>query len=209
MDPSQAVLEGIRRSIRTHGSPPTLRELARALGWRSTNSVRYHLRKLEREGLIRRFPGRARGFHPVETSRGRDREAWMGKGIPVLGRVAAGVPVLAEENWEAMLPVDARGFRSGADFALRVQGDSMSGAGILEGDLVVVRGETEPASGEIVVAMLDGETTVKRFRRRGVQILLQPENPAYRPIPIGKRHDVRILGVVTGLLRMYSPRGSP
>ncbi|MFH1145004.1 MAG: transcriptional repressor LexA [Candidatus Eisenbacteria bacterium] len=217
----------------TRGAPPTVREIGRSTGIRSTNGVAYHLDRLEREGWIRRRRGCARGIMPVperiplrfassaaqrdgnlEAPRSaaaavRRRPPELSEGareIPILGRIAAGTPVAAEEHREGSLEFDRLG-RIKPDFALRVTGDSMCGVGILEGDLVLVRGEPDPADGDIVVALLGEETTVKRFFRKAGEVVLQPENPAYEPIRVSGSHpELRILGKVVGVYREFEGR---
>lgn len=202
---ARAILGFIARVQAKQGAPPTLREIGRRFGIRSTNGVRYHIDRLERAGALRRRPGRARGL----TLRGVPRAGTPGDRpvqieaprVPVLGRIAAGKPMLSAENIEGSLGLP--GTSSAApDFALRVTGESMREAGILEGDLVLVRQDPTPRNGEIVVAMIGDETTVKRFFRRGRQVVLEPENPAYAPIVVTERSpELRILGRVVGVYR--------
>ncbi len=202
----ERVLDHIARAAAA-GRPPTIREIGAAFGWRSTGTVRDHLRALVAKGALRWDHGRARGLVPArsgarisglevpaQSSGARD------PGIPILGRVAAGRPLLAEENLEGHLdiPGAVAAGRPGL-FALRVQGDSMRDAGILDGDAVVVRKQETARSGEIVVARVGGEATVKRLRHAGRRAFLDPANPAYMPIPVGG--ETRILGRVIGVWR--------
>jgi repressor LexA len=205
------VLDFIARAAAS-GRPPTIREIGAAFRWRSTGTVRDHLRALAAKGAIRWDHGRSRGVAPVwERPSGRDarraRSASFSSGaeapshaIPILGRVAAGRPLLAEENLEGVLDVPAAtGAGRTPVFALRVQGDSMRDAGILDGDTVVVRKQETARPGEIVVALAGGEATVKRLRREGRRAFLDPANPAYKPIPV--EGETRIVGRVVGVWR--------
>ncbi|HWO70736.1 MAG TPA: transcriptional repressor LexA [Actinomycetota bacterium] len=192
------ILEFIRETVRERGYPPTVREIGEAVGLTSSSSVHSQLANLERLGLLRRDRTKPRAVtlaRPVTRAEG--------VAIPLLGRIAAGGPILAQENVEDYLTVPV-GFAEEADhFALRVRGDSMEGAGILDGDLVVVRRQDVAEDGDIVAALLPGpaedEATVKRFRRRDGRVLLVPENPALEPfeLPPGGR----ILGKVVAVLR--------
>ncbi len=192
------ILEFIRETVRERGYPPTVREIGEAVGLTSSSSVHSQLANLERLGLLRRDPTKPRA---VTLARPATRAE--GVAIPLLGRIAAGGPILAQENVEDYLTVPV-GFAEEADhFALRVRGDSMVGAGILDGDLVVVRRQDVAEDGDIVAALLPGpgedEATVKRLRRRDGRVLLVPENPALEPfeLPPGGR----ILGKVVAVLR--------
>ncbi len=192
------VLEYIVRAAEA-GRPPTIREIGAAFRWRSTGTVRDHLRALAAKGVVRWEHGRARGIAPTARrmeSGIRNPES----GIPLLGHVAAGRPLLAEENLDGHLdiPGAVSTGRAGV-FALRVRGDSMRDAGILDGDAVVVQKQETARSGEIVVALVDGEATVKRLRLAGRRAFLDPANPAYRPIPVGG--ETRVVGRVVGVWR--------
>lgn len=187
------VLELIRAYIAEHGYGPSVRELNQATGLKSTATVQYHLRALAEEGRIIIQPGKKRSISlpedPNETK--KDRGA-----VPVVGAVAAGQPILAVENIEGWLPWDGgEGW-----FALRVKGESMKNAGILPGDKVVVRPQPTAEPGEIVVALLGDEATVKRFSRKRGHVWLLPENEAFEPID---GDDAAILGVVRGVIREY------
>jgi len=203
-----------------NGAPPTIREIGEAFGIRSTNGVCYYLDLLQKNGAIERKKGSARGIilNP-ELKYPHDLNPFMHRqipspelsydtgevnGLPILGRIAAGGPVLSEENIEGIIDQD-RFKRSAAEFALRVTGESMKDAGILDGDLVMVRPEASPRQGEIVVAMIGDETTVKRFRREGNRIFLDPENPSFDPIVVTARSpQLRILGKVVGVFREFN-----
>ncbi len=209
------ILAFIIRFQADRGAPPTLREIGRRFRIRSTNGVCYHLDLLEREGMILRRKGSARGIQPspaalrVEPETAFSRHATKPQraghapftGLPILGRIAAGLPVSAEENVEGFLDAGRLTGRD-ASFALRVSGDSMRDAGILDGDLVLVAPGAEPLNGQIVVAMIGDETTVKRFHRRRGRIILQPENPAYDPIVVtAESPELRLLGRVVSVYR--------
>lgn len=201
LSPVQAeVLSAMRRRAEAGEPMPTYRELRDEFRWRSTGTVRDHLQALERKGYLELSgPGHRRI---------RLTERLAVKGVPLLGRVIAGSPVVAEENVERRIPVPAEWTAGGPHFALRVDGDSMVGAGIYEGDYVIVRQQRDPPPGEIVVALIEGnKTTVKRLTRHGARFVLQPENPRYRAIPI-ESELAAIQGVVVALMREYCGRGS-
>ena len=197
-DRARQILAHIQKSTIQHGYPPTIRELGKAFGIRSTNGVRYYLTMLERAGHLKRNVRISRGLGTVGMRRPET-------GIPILGRVAAGVPALAEESIEGHLEPEGLFGDPAGLFALRVRGDSMIDAGILEGDYVVVRRQERASAGDIVVGLLGEEATVKYYRPRGSHIELVAANPKYQPIVVGKDpdHDAefRILGVVSGVLR--------
>lgn len=186
------VLDFIAAHAAETGRPPTIREIGAAFGFRSTGTVRDHLRALEAKGALRWDRGRARGLAPVPRG--------PGYGIPILGRVAAGRPLLSEEHIEGWLDLPAAvGAGREGRFALRVKGDSMSGAGILDGDVVVVRRQDTARHGEVVVAWVEGEATVKKLRLESRRAFLDPANPRYKPIPaVG---EIRIVGKVVGVWR--------
>ena len=200
----QTIYEFIAKAIRSKGYPPTIREVMDAFDIASTNGVRTTLAALEKKGYIRRHAMLSRGieltdFHEKESPMSGDiRE------VPVIGRVAAGEPILATENVEATLSVDAGFVPSGTVFALKVQGDSMRDAGILDGDYVLARQQELAQPGDIVVAVIGEEATVKRSYRDGASVRLMPENDAYQPIVV--RPDVesfRIAGKIVGLMRRF------
>jgi repressor LexA len=196
----QQILDWIRRQIRATGMPPTRAEIAAGLGFRTASSAEDHLRALARKGAIELLPGASRGL------RLKDLPELPGMGLPIVGRVAAGHPILAAEHVEAHLRLDPALFSPRAHYLLRVRGASMKDAGILDGDLLAVHRSTEARSGQIVVARLGGpggdEVTVKRLKRRGAQVLLVPENPEFAPIVVeGGREALVIEGVGVGLFR--------
>ena len=185
------VLQFLRDFVLERGHPPTRVEMAHALGFRSPNAAEEHLRALARKGVIELVPGASRGIRLLEAS-----------GLPVVGRVAAGQPLLAVEHIEDHYQVDPGLFHPRADYLLRVRGMSMREAGILDGDLLVVHRSPEAANGQIVVARVDEEVTVKRFRRRGQRVTLLPENPDFTPIVIDlRRQPLVIEGLAVGVLR--------
>jgi repressor LexA len=189
------IFDFIRRYLRKYGYPPTVREIGQALGLHSPSTVHAHLAKLEQIGLLRRDPSKPRA---LEVMVGKARKALSGPGVPMVGNVAAGEPILAEENIEDYYEVPSVIGGEGGDYILQVRGDSMKDAGILEGDYVVVRPADEAKNGEIVVALLGEEATVKRFYRERDQIRLQPENKAHKPI---RTRDAELLGRVVGVFR--------
>jgi len=187
----------IRDQLEETGLPPTRAEIASALGFRSVNAAEGHLRALERKGVIELVPG---------TSRGIRLRGDAGGGLPVVGRVAAGSPILAQQHVEARYRLDPTLFAPRADYLLRVRGTSMRDAGILDGDLLAVHRTTEVRNGQIVVARLGDEVTVKRFRRRGNKVWLLPENPEFEPIEVNlKTEPLEIEGVGVGVLRNGQP----
>lgn len=194
----QEVLDFITRFSQTAGAPPTVREIAAGMGFASTNAVSDHLAALERAGMIDRRSNRSRGI--------RVRSAGtVGQGqIPILGRIAAGRPIYASENLEGYLQPDPFFIRDTADtFVLRVQGSSMTGDGILDGDYIFVRRQPVARPNEIVVAMIDDDATVKRYLKTADGIELLPSNPDYRPIRVKPTSRFEILGIVTGVFRKF------
>jgi repressor LexA len=196
------VLEVIRDSVERRGYPPSMREIGEAVGLTSTSSVAHQLTMLERKGYLRRDPNRPRAVEvripgdawSPDAPNPRPQAAY----IPVVGRIAAGGPVLAEQVVEDVFPLPRQIVGEGTLFLLRVTGDSMIEAAIADGDWVVVRQQPVADNGDIVAAMIDGEATVKTYRRRGGSVELLPANPAYAPIP---GNDATVLGRVTAVLR--------
>ena len=186
-DKAQLIVDFVNQFIKENGYSPSVREIGAAVGLRSTASVSYHLQALQAKGLLQ-APG-AKGRKRALVTGARPGQ------IPVVGVVTAGLPILAVENQEGTLPWNDPGC-----FALRVRGDSMLGAGILPGDKVVVRPQATADDGQIVVARLEDEATVKRLRRRGGEIWLMPENDAYAPID---GTHAEIIGVVKAVVREY------
>ncbi len=199
------VLGFIRTFTERHGAPPTVREIGDRFAF-TARAAFDHLRALERKGALhRRVSDKRVSRTLVLAERGPGRRQPAAE-IPVLGRIAAGTPVFAEENREDSIPVRPEWFaRKGEDlFALRVRGESMIDAHIMDGDLVLVRRQDSAQTGDVVAALVDGEATVKRFARDGDAIVLRPENPAMQPIVVHPGHaDFRILGKVIGLIRGF------
>ncbi|MDR2295419.1 MAG: transcriptional repressor LexA [Clostridiales Family XIII bacterium] len=210
----QRILDYMKEELRLKGYPPTVREICTALDIKSTSTAHNDLARLARKGYIRKDPSKPRalmltGTHEEDaaedgerTNAGNTRSDRIDVvDVPVVGRIAAGVPVLAEENIEDSIPVPARFMPSGTGFMLTVRGDSMIEAGICDGDYILVRQQEDAENGDIVVAMVDGfesEATVKTFYREDGHIRLQPENASMSPILLT---DVRILGLVKGVFR--------
>src|SRR5436190_441469 len=175
------LLRFIQEHTRKSGHPPTFREIGHAFRFRSTGTVRDHVRAIEAKGYLRKSAGKARGLFPEDL--------W--RALPILGRVPAGGPLLAEENIEGTFDLTDE-FNGEKVFALKVRGDSMEDAGIREGDLVVVRAQENAEPEEIVVALIDGEATVKKLARRNAKLYLQPANSRYEPIPV--QDGARVVG---------------
>lgn len=191
------IIRYIKHSIQSRGYPPSVREIGEAVGLKSSSTVHNYLCKLEEKGLLRRDPTKPRAMEVLDDDKESFREMVM---VPVLGRVAAGIPLLAVENREDMFPMPVDFAGRGEFFMLRVKGNSMVEAGILEGDLVLVRQQPSVDNGDIAVALLDDEATIKRFFREDGHIRLQPENYQLSPIIV---NDVTVLGKVTGLVRKF------
>jgi repressor LexA len=203
-DRQREILEFITQSITERGYPPTLREIGTHFGIRSTNGVNDHLRALEKKGYLQREDLKSRALRPVSASgRPMDNSSEVVE-IPLLGRVAAGVPLLAVENVEDTVRVD-RFFigQTREVFALRVKGDSMIEDGIFDGDYIFVRKQLQANRGDTVVAMIEGEATVKRYYPEGDNIRFQPANARMQPIVVRKREfkSVNLLGIVVGVYR--------
>ena len=192
----ERVFRFVRKRL-LEGAPPTVREVQAEMGFGAVESARKHLEALVAEGRLRKQPGRARGYSLAESRRARRPSAV----IPLVGEVRAGDLTLAVESPDGYLLVESR-FPAEELFALTVRGDSMTGAGILAGDVVVVRRQQRARSGDLVVAMVGEEATVKTFRQRGRRVELQPANPEYRPI-VPRPEDLRILGLVVELRRVF------
>jgi repressor LexA len=189
------IFDFIRRYASKYGYPPTVREIGRAVGLQSSSTVHAHLANLEKVGLLRRDPTKPRA---IELLVDRAKRAVRGAGLPLVGHVSAGEPILAEENIEDYVQLPPAVGGDDGDYVLRVRGDSMRDAGILEGDYVVVSQADDADNGEIVVALIEDEATVKRFYREKDRIRLQPANKAYKPI---RSRDAKVLGKVIGVYR--------
>ena len=230
MDKKGQIYRFIRSEISSKGLPPTIREIGRQFDISSTNGVRYFLGKLEADGLIQRRNWTARGikvararmddgardeFAASEYAHGRRRLAGdpqteyfppkSVRRIPILGRVAAGRPVVSEENIEGMILLDEKLARGYEVFAVKVRGDSMIGAGVNDGDIAVVKKDLSPMPGDIVVAMLDDEVTLKRLVKRDKSLVLKPENDQYPEINLSElsHKEIRMLGTVISIVRRY------
>jgi repressor LexA len=193
----QEIFDFIKRYSADFGYPPTVRDIGKAVGLASSSTVHAHLANLERIGLLRRDPTKPRAIELLDRAAAGVR-SFVRPGLPLVGQVAAGQPVLAEENIEDY--IQTPGFAGGDDgeYLLRVRGESMRDVGILEGDLVVVRRQEVANDGDIVVALVGEEATVKRFFQESDHVRLQPENDTMEPI---RSRDVRVLGKVVGLMR--------
>jgi len=188
------ILDLIRDFIEVEGCPPTRAEIAETLGFRSANAAEDHLRALERKGYIEIIAGSSRGIRLLD-----ELEEY---GLPVVGQVAAGEPILAEENIEDYCPIEGEAFYPRADYLLRVRGDSMQDIGIHDGDLLAVHRSKRAENGQVVVARLDDDVTVKRFRQRGSIVRLMAENPDYEPIRVDLRQQSLVIeGLAVGIIR--------
>src|ERR1700693_1145905 len=192
------ILDYIRYVTRARSYPPSVREIGEAVGLSSSSTVHNHLNQLERRGLIKRDPSKSRTVQLVQDV-GVDTQRRNAISVPIVGNVAAGAPILAEQNIEDHLLLSPELAQEGF-FLLRVRGDSMINACILDGDLVLVRPQQEASNGTIVVALVDGDATVKRFERGNGHVKLIAENPAYEPIVTT---NVSLVGVVRGVIRMF------
>ncbi|MBE3573289.1 MAG: transcriptional repressor LexA [Moorella humiferrea] len=197
----EMVLNYIRHFIEVHGYPPTVRDICRATGLRSSSTVHGHLSRLEKKGYIRRDPTRSRAIEIVATAQGLPRPSRNIVSVPLLGKITAGQPILAVENIEDVFPLPSEFAGSENAFMLQVQGDSMIEAGIHEGDYLFVRPQDHADNGDIVVALLGEEATVKYFYRYDDHIELVPANSHMQPI---RTEQVKILGKVIGLYRRIS-----
>ncbi|MCI8609085.1 MAG: transcriptional repressor LexA [Firmicutes bacterium] len=212
----QRILNYMKEEIRTKGYPPTVREICTAIGIKSTSTAHKDIESLVRQGYLVKDPSKPRALMVVDphankrqpvpaTSSGSSAvERTDVVDIPIIGRVAAGTPITAEENQEGTFPLPAQYAAGGTNYMLRVKGESMIEAGILDGDLILVQQQETARNGEIVVAMIDGfesEATVKTFYHEGDHIRLQPENHTMSPILV---HDVKILGKVCGVFRYFN-----
>ena len=190
------ILDFIREQITENGFPPSVREICEAVGLKSTSTVHGHLKRLEKQGILKRDSMKPRAMAVIKNSLTDNKD--LVRMIPLLGPVAAGSPILAEESISEMLPIPEFMLKDGQHFALLVRGDSMIQAGILNGDYLIVRQQNNAINGDIVVAMLNGDATVKRFFKEKGHFRLQPENDAMQPIIV---RDVDILGKVISVYR--------
>lgn len=191
----QQVLDLIRSAIEATGLPPTRAEIAEELGFRSPNAAEEHLKALARKGAIEMMPGASRGIRIVGEEN---------PGLPVIGRVAAGEPILAEEHIEEYCEIPPSFFKPEADFLLEVHGDSMKKIGIFDGDYIAVHKTESARNGQVVVARVENEVTVKRYQKSRSQVLLFPENDDYEPIEVDLKHqEFAIEGLYVGVIRRH------
>lgn len=194
----QEVLDLLKRHLETTGMPPTRAEISRELGFKSANAAEEHLKALSRKGAIEIIPGASRGIRILDNSSNDEFD-----GLPLVGRVAAGEPILAEQHIEATYRVDADMFKPQADFLLKVYGLSMKNVGILDGDLLAVHSTKDVRNGQIVVARIEDEVTVKRLEKKGSIIYLHAENEAFDPIVVNleEQKNFEIEGIAVGIIR--------
>ena len=200
----QEIFDFIKRYSAKYGYPPTVRDIGKAVGLASSSTVHAHLSNLERIGLLRRYPTKPRALELLDRMGAGVQagvQTFLQPGLPLVGQVAAGEPIVAEENIEEYIQTPAFAGGEDGEFLLRVRGESMVDAGIIEGDLVVVHSQDHAQDGEIVVALVGEEATVKRFFQESDHVRLQPENASMEPI---RSRDVRVLGKVVGLMRNIS-----
>ncbi|WP_413285592.1 transcriptional repressor LexA [Vibrio sp. MA40-2] len=194
----QQVFDLIKDKIDVYGMPPTRAEIARELGFRSANAAEEHLKALAKKQAIEIIPGASRGIRILLQENGANDEL----GLPLIGQVAAGEPILAQEHVEANYKVDPSMFRPQADFLLRVQGESMKDIGIMDGDLLAVHKTQDVRDGQVVVARVDDDVTVKRLERKGATVLLHAENEEFSPIQVDlTSQHLAIEGVAVGIIR--------
>ncbi len=194
------VLDVIKDCIEKTGMPPTRVELAKILGFRSANAAEEHLKALARKGAIEILSGTSRGIRILGAH--KQYEEAVDDGLPLVGMVAAGEPILAQENIEAHYNVDPSLFHPGADFLLRVQGESMKDIGIMDGDLLAVHKTQDINNGQVVVARVEDDVTVKRFYREGSQVILKAENSQFEPIKVDLEYQsFNIEGIAVGVIR--------
>lgn len=196
----QAIYDYLVEHIDRHGWPPTRAQIVRHFKFASPNAAQCHLKALERQGVIELLQGTARGIRVVSAS----QKPHVAKSLPVIGRVSAGRPILALEHHQAQLSIDPSAFSPRPHFVLRVQGDSMIDAGIDDGDMLVVHKTPEARSGQIVVARIDDEITVKELKRRGRGIELVAHNPNYPPIRVQSDQEFAIEGLGVGVIRSFA-----
>ncbi|OOF86188.1 transcriptional repressor LexA [Rodentibacter ratti] len=196
----QEVLDLLKRHLETTGMPPTRAEISRELGFKSPNAAEEHLKALARKGAIEIVAGASRGIRILSDSDSANDEM---EGLPLIGRVAAGEPILAEQHIEATYSVDASMFKPQADFLLKVYGQSMKDIGILDGDLLAVHSTKDVRNGQVIVARIEDEVTVKRFERKGSIIYLHAENEEFQPIVVNlaEQPNFEIEGIAVGIIR--------
>lgn len=198
----QQVLDFIRKTVEERGYPPSVREIGDAIGLSSPSTVHSHLSALVEAGALRRDPTKPRAIVVVDDQQASATRSHRLRDVPVLGRIAAGTPILAAEHVEEVLPLPVDLVGNDPVFLLEVKGDSMTGAGIFPGDLVAIRSQKDARDGEIVAALVDGEeATVKRLRRKDGKVILESENPNYEPMVF--EGGVELIGKVVSVLRRY------
>ncbi len=198
-DEQDRVLSFIIEQQKDTGSPPTVREISFAMGYKSINNARQHLRLIEQKGYIRLIKGKARGIELLIDSGHETGENEIQ--VPLIGTVAAGAPITAEENVESHITLDRSLFRGKDLFTLRIKGDSMKGIGVLDGDIVIVRQQNSAQNREVVVAIIDGDATLKRYIKKKDHVILHAENPEYDDIIIPADRGVWIVGKMVGIIR--------
>jgi len=197
-DKQKKILSFLKQELMTKGYPPSVREICDAVGLKSTSTVHGHLERLEKKGYIRRDPTKPRAIEILDDTTYLSKKELVN--VPIVGKVTAGQPILAVENIEDTFPLPVEFLHNSDVFMLTVRGDSMINAGILDGDYVIVKQQPNAQNGDIVVALIEDEATVKTFYKESNYIRLQPENPLMDPIIV---HDVRILGKVIGVIRFF------
>ncbi|NLX77784.1 MAG: transcriptional repressor LexA [Clostridiaceae bacterium] len=204
LDKQKQILDFVNRQVQEKGYPPSVREICKAVGFKSTSTVHSYLAALEEKGLIVKDPSKTRALKVVDKN-DKSLEGYVSdheiENVPIVGRVAAGQPILVVENIEDTFPVPVEYLENGTAFMLKVKGDSMINKGIFDGDLVVVKQQNTASNGDIVVALIEDETTVKTFYREKDHIRLQPENDDYDPIIV--KDNLTILGKVIALFRKF------
>lgn len=202
-DKQKKILDFVNREVATKGYPPSVREICEAVGFKSPSTVHAYIKKMEVEGQIVKDATKPRALRTLGHE-GKFREGFMSdreiENVPVVGRVTAGAPILAVENVEETFPIPVQYLENSVSFMLRVRGDSMINAGILDGDYILVRQQNTAVNGDMVVALIEDEATVKTYYKERDHIRLQPENPDFAPILVP---TCTILGKVTGLFRKY------
>lgn len=203
IDKQNKILDFVNRYQSEKGYPPSVREICKAVGFKSTSTVHAYIKKLEEEGQISKDATKPRALKVLDSSK-RSLEGYISDqeidNVPVVGKITAGMPILAVENIEETFPVPVQYLENSTSFMLKVKGDSMINAGILDGDYILVKQQSTAENGDMVVALIDDEATVKTFYKEKDHFRLQPENPAYEPIIV---KELSILGKVIGLFRKY------
>jgi repressor LexA len=199
----QDIYHFVREFISERKYPPTIREIGDKFGIKSTNGVRDALKSLERKGLIRKFSNQARGIEVLESSWAKTAKE-KAVALPLIGRIAAGTPILAEENIEETMVIDKSMLPRSSDiFALKVFGDSMTGDGILDGDIAIIRMQKDAERGQIVAAIIDGNATLKHYHPKQNKVELRASNAEYMPITVAEGEDFSIAGILAGIIRKY------